>query len=302
MSWLKKLFVDETHRESRIHIPVFVVLISIVQISVLIYTIIDNKGLSSLSENPMAGPSSATLIRNGAKYVPCMKPTQENYLNETVHCIYINETSTTYEQCLRYLCNAQNLKGFPYQIYRFVIPIFLHAGIIHLAINLIGQLVTGIPLERKFGFIRIGIIYILSGIGGLLLSVIGLPKYLSTGASGALYGIFAVYLMDMIRNWKNLSKPWIRLIIDGGCSIAWLIVGIFVPMIDYMAHIGGFITGILCGLFICPNLYWNICKFNNQTKSKLIIMITSLILLLSVFLGGFIEFYRTTATPTYSNN
>ncbi|CAF1145845.1 unnamed protein product [Adineta steineri] len=301
MSWLKKFFIDEAHRESHTHIPVFIILISIVEMALLIYTIIDNKGLSSMSDNPMAGPSSVTLIRNGAKYVPCMKSTQENYLNETINCQY-NSQTCTYEECLRYLCNAQNFKGFPYQIYRFLIPIFLHVGIIHLIINLIGQLVIGIPLERKFGLIRIGIIYILSGIGGILLSAIGLPKSSSAGASGALYGIFAVYLLDMIRNWKSLSKPWFRLIIDGGFSIAYLIVGVFVPMIDYMAHIGGFIIGILSGLCICPNLYWNICKFNDPTKSKLIIIIISFILLLAFFFGGFGVFYSTTASSTYSTN
>jgi len=42
--------------------------------------------------------------------------------------------------------------------------------------NLIGQLMIGIPLERKFGVIRISIICILSGIGGILFSVIALPK------------------------------------------------------------------------------------------------------------------------------
>ncbi|CAF4155162.1 unnamed protein product, partial [Adineta steineri] len=201
-----------------------------------------------MSENPMAGPSIMTLIRNGAKFVPCMKSTQEDFLHYQVTCpsipSFINETCT-YEEYLWYACNVENLKGFPYQVYRFIIPMFLHAGINHLLTNLISQLYIGIPLERKFGSIRIAIIYILSGIGGTLLSAVGLPRTISAGASGAVYGIFAVYIMDTIRNWRNLSKPWIQLITKGGLPIVMLIVGFAIPIVDYVAHIGGLVVGIL---------------------------------------------------------
>ncbi|CAF0772516.1 unnamed protein product [Adineta steineri] len=157
-----------------------------------------------MSENPMAGPSIMTLIRNGAKFVPCMKSTQEDFLHYQVTCPSIPSSTNencTYEEYLWYACNVENLKGFPYQVYRFIIPMFLHVGIIHLLTNLISQLYIGIPLERKFGSIRIAIIYILSGIGGTLLSAVGLPRTgnkvscknqrlftfsVSAGASGAI--------------------------------------------------------------------------------------------------------------------
>ena len=179
MERLKKIFIDKHQRESGTHYPFFIICASIVDIALLIYTIVYNKGLAPMSENPMAGPSTLTLIRNGAKFVPCMKSTSEDLLNYTVTCpsaLSISNQICTYEQVLWYECNVDNLKGFPYQLYRFFAPIFLHAGIIHLILNLFNQLVIGIPLERKFGSIRIAIIYILSGIGGILLSAVGLPQ------------------------------------------------------------------------------------------------------------------------------
>ena len=63
-----------------------------------------------------------------------------------------------------------------------------------------------------------------------------------------------------------------------------------------MAHIGGLIVGILSGLLICPNLYWDICKYNDPTKPRLIVMAISSILLLVFFLGGLIGFFLTTPT------
>jgi len=179
MAWLKKMFIDENRRESGTHFPFFILCVSIVDIALLIYTIVYNKGLSPMSENPMAGPSSLTLVRNGAKFVPCMKSTQEDFLQSTVTCLpelSVSNNTCTYEEFLWYACNVENLKGFPYQFYRFFVPIFLHGGIIHLIMNLLFQLIVGIPLERKFGSIRIAVIYILSGIGGVLLSAVGLPQ------------------------------------------------------------------------------------------------------------------------------
>jgi membrane associated rhomboid family serine protease len=179
MAWLKRMFIDENRRESGTHFPFFILCVSIVDIALLIYTIVYNKGISSMSENPMAGPSSLTLVRNGAKFVPCMKSTQKDFLQYTVTCpseLSLTNKTCTYEEFLWYACNVENLNGFPYQDYRFFVPIFLHGGIIHLILNLVCQLTFGITLERKFGSIRIGVIYILSGIGGVLLSAVGLPQ------------------------------------------------------------------------------------------------------------------------------
>lgn len=179
MHLFKKIFVNEIHGETKKHYPIFVILVSLVDIALLIYTIVDSKGISSMAQNPMAGPSNYTLIRNGAKFVPCMKATPNASLKRIVWCpsvISSSDNLCTYEQYLWYVCNIETLKGFPHQAYRFFIPIFLHGGIIHLVMNLFNQLIFGIQVERKFGSIRVMIIYILSGIGGTLLSAIGLSR------------------------------------------------------------------------------------------------------------------------------
>lgn len=83
---------------------------------------------------------------------------------------------------------------FTGQWWRFFTPMFLHVGIIHLVFNLWFQVFTAAPMERYIGISRIlsqrkgtikmGILYILSGIGGNLASAIFLPHLLSVGASG----------------------------------------------------------------------------------------------------------------------
>ena len=112
------------------------------------------------------------------------------------------------------------------------------------------------------------------------------------GASGAVYGILSVFLMDGIRNWKEPGQNRCSLLFDAVFAIGSLIVGLFIPIIDYMAHIGGFLVGILIGLFLCPNLYWRCGRDIQVTKAKLIYMGISFACLLAFFLGGFIGFYR----------
>jgi len=114
------LIKEVIRQESGTHFQILILLISIVDISLVIYTIVYNKGLSSMSENSMAGSSSLTLLRNGAKFVPCMKSTEETYLNKTITCIFTDQT-TTYEECIRYLCNTEISKVFHI---KFIVSLF----------------------------------------------------------------------------------------------------------------------------------------------------------------------------------
>ncbi len=61
---------------------------------------------------------------------------------------------------------------------------FLHVGLIHLAVNLWFQLAACMAIERAIGTFRTMLVYLLSGIAGNLASAIFLPHMLSVGASG----------------------------------------------------------------------------------------------------------------------
>jgi len=94
-------------------------------------------------------------------------------------------------------CSMANICGFgmeegekPNQWFRFITPIFLHAGVIHLLFNLVFQIKTGIPMEKEFGSWRMGIIYMISGIFGFIFEAKSLGYAPSVGCSGALYGIY----------------------------------------------------------------------------------------------------------------
>ena len=49
---------------------------------------------------------------------------------------------------------------------RFITPIFLHAGIIHLALNMLAQMMISAQVEREMGSVGFFILYFAAGIFG----------------------------------------------------------------------------------------------------------------------------------------
>jgi membrane associated rhomboid family serine protease len=135
----------------------------------------------------------------------------------------------------------------PNQWWRFITPLFLHAGFIHIGVNLLLQLKLGGEVERELGPILFPFIYLASGISGFLLggnfSANGVA---STGASGALFGIIALDLLDLLFNWQLYESPKRNLLIHIVEIIVCFVIGLL-PGIDNFAHIGGFAMGILLG-------------------------------------------------------
>jgi membrane associated rhomboid family serine protease len=88
-------------------------------------------------------------------------------------------TATVFNDCFTSgaTCSLETLCGFggfsgsvPNQSFRFFTPIFIHAGIIHILMNLITHVQLGGQIERTLGLVRYIILYIGSGIFGFVLS------------------------------------------------------------------------------------------------------------------------------------
>ncbi|XVF50784.1 hypothetical protein PTKIN_Ptkin04bG0131200 [Pterospermum kingtungense] len=166
-----------------------------------------------LKENPLFGPSSITLKKLGAL------------------------------QWTRVVLNHQG--------WRLITCIWLHAGVIHLLANMLSLVFIGIHLEQQFGFVRIGILYLLSGFGGSVLSSLFIRNNISVGASGALFGLLGAMLSELITNWTiytNKAAALFTLLVIIAINLA---IGIL-PHVDNFAHIGGFLTGFLLGFVLLP--------------------------------------------------
>ncbi|XP_024198755.1 RHOMBOID-like protein 1 isoform X2 [Rosa chinensis] len=123
-------------------------------------------------ENPLLGPSSSTLDKMGALEV-------------------------------------QKMIHGRHQAWRLLSCMWLHAGVFHVLANMLSLVFIGIRLEQEFGFVRIGLVYVISGFGGSLLSALFIKNGISVGASGALFGLLGSMLSELISNWTiYANKQW----------------------------------------------------------------------------------------------
>ncbi len=133
------------------------------------------------------------------------------------------------------------------EYYRFFTSMFLHFGFSHLLNNMVTLIVMGRYVEPVIGKCRLLVIYLVSGLGGNLLSYYGeitTGNYaVSAGASGAIFGITGTLLALTIICRGRVSHLTSRdMLIMVGIS---LYLGFASEGVDNMAHIGGLICGLL---------------------------------------------------------
>lgn len=128
------------------------------------------------------------------------------------------------------------------QFYRLITAAFLHAGVLHLALNMFALAQLGPLLESALGRTRFLSLYLLSALGGTTLSYLVAPaNTLGVGASGALFGLFGAYYVVV----RRLGGPTGSIVVLLAIN---LVLTFSIPIIDWRAHVGGLITGALLAL------------------------------------------------------
>lgn len=141
-------------------------------------------------------------------------------------------------------------KPEPNQWFRFITPIFLHAGFVHIGFNLLLQLTMGRDIEIAIGSIRFFLVYLSAGIFGFVLGGnFAASGISSTGASGALFGIIAITLLDLLYSWSERRNPGRELFFIVIEIVISFVLGLL-PGLDNFSHIGGFIVGLSLGISV----------------------------------------------------
>ena len=126
------------------------------------------------------------------------------------------------------------------EYYRLLTSMFLHYGVLHLALNMWALWVLGRELEARLGPGRFLTLYLLSGLGGGVAAYVFAPEAQAAGASGAIYGLFAGLFVVFRRLNRDTSAIITVLVIN-------LIFSFSVSSISLEAHLGGLVTGALVG-------------------------------------------------------
>ncbi|WP_458412495.1 rhomboid family intramembrane serine protease [Schinkia sp. CFF1] len=131
--------------------------------------------------------------------------------------------------------------------WRFITPMFLHIGFLHLAMNMMALYYLGLSVERIFGTWRFSLIYFAAGIAGAV-SSFAFSTSVSAGASGAIFGCFGALLYFGVVH-PSLFYRTMGANIFGVLAIN-LAFGFLVPVVDNSAHIGGLIGGFLASAIV----------------------------------------------------
>lgn len=141
------------------------------------------------------------------------------------------------------------------QWWRLGSAMFLHFGILHLAVNMAALWDGGRLVERIFGRVRFLAIYLLAGLAGNLLSLVTHgTAVVSGGASGAVFGVYGALLAAIWQEREILRGSEFRWLLWGGFAFtgANLAFGLLMPGIDNGAHVGGLIAGAIAGAGLLP--------------------------------------------------
>ena len=135
------------------------------------------------------------------------------------------------------------------EVWRLLTSAFLHAGLIHLLVNMYSLAILGTQVETFIGKWKFLFIYLISAISGNLLSLVfSASNVISVGASGALFGLMGALLYFGYHYRLYLSEAIRNQIIP--IIILNLLIGFTISGIDNVAHIGGLIGGYLAAMAI----------------------------------------------------
>ncbi|MEI7027477.1 rhomboid family intramembrane serine protease [Paenibacillus sp. y28] len=139
---------------------------------------------------------------------------------------------------------GDSAQGIAPEYWRYFVSMFLHIGFTHLLFNCFSLYVFAPPLERLLGPFHYLVFYLFSGFAGNAASVVMHNEpYMSAGASGAIYGLYAAYLFLALfrRGALDLQSRQTIIII----VVIGVLYSVFMPEVNLYGHVGGFIGGWL---------------------------------------------------------
>jgi len=134
------------------------------------------------------------------------------------------------------------------QWWRLFTAMWLHADLAHLATNAtLGLVLLGLTMGRYGTGVGLLAAYLAGAGGNLLAGLITLQTHRSLGASGMVMGSLGLLAVQSLSLWRQTPHA-MRFIVSGLCGGVMLFaLFALTPGTDVMAHLGGFVCGLLLG-------------------------------------------------------
>ncbi len=126
------------------------------------------------------------------------------------------------------------------QWWRLLTSAFLHLGTLHILFNMYALYLFGPLVERKLGTVRFVAAYVTTAVvSGVFVMWLSEPFSGTAGASGAVFGLFGMALLFMLRAREDVRGLLALLAVN-------VAIGFLGP-ISWQGHLGGFVAGVLLG-------------------------------------------------------
>ena len=161
-----------------------------------------------------------------------------------------------------YGAKTNYLIGQKHEWWRLVTPIFLHANLLHVLMNMYGLWILGPWVEKLYGSARFVVLWVATGIAGVVASYLTvipgshpglIASFLiknhddpSVGASGALFGLIGVLFVFGLKYRRELPDGFKRAFGTGMVPVILINLAIGFAgrsIIDNAAHLGGLLAG-----------------------------------------------------------
>jgi membrane associated rhomboid family serine protease len=138
-----------------------------------------------------------------------------------------------------------------HEYWRILTGAATHGSVLHVVMNCFAFFNIGRIFEMLANRAHLAIVFLLSAVGGGILSLAFMPDGTSVGASGGIVGLIGYLLIYAFRRKKFITSEFRKnLLINIGIMLVFGIT--LYQVIDNFGHIGGLITGVVYGFVQVP--------------------------------------------------
>ena len=138
------------------------------------------------------------------------------------------------------------------QWWRLLTCVFVHIGIVHIALNMWCLWSLGRIAEAVYDHWTFGAVYLITGVSASVASLAWNLDRVSAGASGAIFGIAGALIASFYLGEFSLPKAAVSGLLRSVVTFAGynLVIGAMLGITDNAAHVGGLVSGLLLGALI----------------------------------------------------